>query len=101
MFAIVTSCENLTEEEMLLPLNEKIGLVRGSPGQDLYSDSSSLEVMEHAGVAVTITTLTDMVAFTIAVLVTKVNFVRLLVMLKACLSQTFTFLVVTFAPMPS
>ena len=27
MFAIVTSCENLTEEEMLLPLNEKIGLV--------------------------------------------------------------------------
>ena len=57
--------------------------------------------MEHAGVAVTITTLTDMVAFTIAVLVTKVNFVRLVVMLKACLSQTFTFLVATFAPMPS
>ena len=27
MFAIVTSCENLSEEEMLLPLNEKIGLV--------------------------------------------------------------------------
>ena len=27
IFAIVTSCENLTEEEMLLPLNEKIGLV--------------------------------------------------------------------------
>ena len=57
--------------------------------------------MEHAGVAVTITTLTDLVAFTIAVLVTKVNFVRLVVMLTACLPQTFTFLAVTFAPMPS
>ena len=57
--------------------------------------------MEHAGVAVNITTLTDMVAFTIAVLVTKVNFVRLVVMLTVCLSQTFKFLAVTFAPMPS
>ena len=27
MFAIVTGCQNLTEEEMLLPLSEKIGLV--------------------------------------------------------------------------
>ena len=27
MFALVTNLENLTEEEMLLPLEEKIGLV--------------------------------------------------------------------------
>ena len=27
MFALVTTCENLNEEEMLLPLEEKMGLV--------------------------------------------------------------------------
>ena len=35
------------------------------------------QVMEHAGVAITITTFTDLVAFAIASFATKITFVRL------------------------
>merc|ERR1719391_1846218 len=44
---------------MLLPLEEKMGLV-----------------MKHAGVAISITTFTDLVAFTIASFSTKIFFMR-------------------------
>ena len=46
MFVIVQALENLTEEEKKKPVTERIGLT-----------------MKHAGVAITVTSLTDILAF--------------------------------------
>ena len=39
MFALVATLENLTEEEMLLPLDERIGLVSGNTGSGWSCDN--------------------------------------------------------------
>ena len=77
MFALVAALENLTEDEMLLPLEDKMGLVILHAIHVKSFISISRKVMEHAGVAITITTFTDLVSFTIASFSTKVFFVRL------------------------
>ena len=72
MFALVTTCQNLTELETLLPREEKLGLVGDHHHFNLLTH---LQVMKHAGVAITITTFTDLIAFAIGSF-SKVYFVK-------------------------
>ena len=86
MFTLVTALENLSEEEARLPIDQRMGLVRTSI-DDLHSNVdpimvalrlSYLQVMKHAGMAITITTVTDLVTFVIGNFTTKFSLVRLL-----------------------
>ena len=86
MFTLVTALENLSEEEARLPIDQRMGLVRTSI-DDLHSNVdpimvalrlSYLQVMKHAGKAITITTVTDLVTLVIDYFTTNFSLVRLL-----------------------